>query len=532
MNSRYKHFEYKLIPQDIDRAIEQIVDFLNGRKTDSKDIIKIRLGIEESLLRYREFFGEEKSFLLKFYDVFGRIRVSVSVEGSMLDPFAVNDSPEQNSAFMRSALSNIGARPVWKYAHGTNDVSYAINKKPMSSWAQLLIALILAVVVGLGLRLLTPDTVNALHSGLITPLLNTFMNLLSAIAGPMIFLAVVWGVYSIGDVSAFSVLGSKLLLRFLIFISVLTIVIGLASLPVFNLVGGTSYIGTEFSEILTMLLNIIPGNIILPFAEGNTLQILFIGIVMGIAMIIIGEKVQSIAIFAEQLNYIVQFIMEFVSKLVPFFVFCSLLDIILNNQIEDIKVSYKLFAVNAIGCLVLVMVYVIIISIRMKVNPLKFLKKAAPTLLICLTTASSAAAFSTSLDTCKKEYGIHDSFANFGLPFSQVIYKPSVAVLYFSSAVFAAEVYGTSVSTVWIVTAFIMSIILSIATPPIPGGALASISVLFTQLGLPAEGLAVVLALNIILDFIETPTDNLGGHAMTILAARKAGMINQDRLRQ
>lgn len=171
------------------------------------------------------------------------------------------------------------------------------------------------------------------------------------------------------------------------------------------------------------------------------------------------------------------------------------MDIILNNQLEDIKVSYKLFAVNALGCLALIIIYLIIVGIRLKVNPLVFLKKATQTLLICLITASSAAAFSTSLETCKKRYGIDESFTDFGVPFAQVIYKPSVA------------------------------------TPPIPGGALASISVLFAQLGLPSGGLAVVLALNIILDFIETPTDIFGGHSMLILSSKQLGLIDEKTMR-
>ena len=147
-------------------------------------------------------------------------------------------------------------------------------------------------------------------------------------------------------------------------------------------------------------------------------------------------------------------------------------------------------------------------------------------------SASSAAAFSTSLDICKKKYGIEESFTDFGIPFAQVIYKPSVAILYFSSGLFAAEAYGVPVSPSWFVAAFIMSIILSIATPPIPGGTLASISVLFAQLGLPSGGMAVVLALNIILDFFETPVDLFGGHTMLILTAKRLGLIDDEVMRK
>ena len=531
MKNTYKKTEYKLNAHDIDDSLTRIINFLEDKKVESKNIIRIRLGIEEALIRYREDFGEDRPFVLKLSDGLGQIKVSVSVKGHMLDPFLKDTQEEQNSSFMRAALANMGEMPLWRYSRGLNIISYGIKKRNLNSWTQLIIALVMAVVCGAILKMIPLEITQTIHSDILTPLLNTFMNLLSGVAGPMIFLAVVWGIYSIGDVATFSVLGKRLLSRFLIYITILTILIGLIIIPVFSLLVGNAQVGGGFSEIFEMILNIIPGNIIKPFYDGNTLQILFIGIVMGVAMIIIGEKTQNVAIFAEQLNYIVQLVMEFISKLVPFFVFGSLLDIILNNQLEDIKVSYKLFAVNALGCLSLIIIYLIIVGIRLKVNPLVFLKKATQTLLICLTTASSAAAFSTSLETCKKRYGIDESFTDFGVPFAQVIYKPSVAILYFSSAVFAAEAYGIYVSASWFAAAIIMSIILSVATPPIPGGALASISVIFAQLGLPSGGLAVVLALNIILDFIETPTDIFGGHSMLILSSKQMGLIDEKTMR-
>ena len=348
----------------------------------------------------------------------------------------------------------------------------------------------------------------------------------------MIFLAVVWGIYSIGDLSTFSVVGRKLLFRLIGYLILLSALAGLVITPAFSLVHGDTQMGTGFSQIFEMVLNIVPGNIIRPFAEGNTLQILFIGIVMGVSMIIIEEKTQTIAIFAEQLNYIVQLVMEFVSKLVPFFVFGSLLNVILTNQVSDIAVSTKLFLVNALGTLAFLIFYLVLVGIRMKTDPLIFLKKALPVLLIDLTTASSAAAFSTSLETCHEKYGVEKSFTDFGVPFSQVIFKPTVAVLYFTSALFAAEAYGVPVSASWFGAAFLMSTILSMATPSIPGGTLASISVLYAQLGLPSSGMAVVLALNIILDFLETPVDLFSGHSVLILTAKKLGLIDNDVFRR
>ncbi len=523
---------YKLNNKGIDSAAKKAEEYLTEMKIPHKDVLRVRLGVEETLIRYRQQYGEDVDFEIKGSRRFRRTNISLFIEGRMWDPFARNGSVEQSSAIMRTAMTNMGELPVWRYTRGENVITYSFRKKELDSWAQLLIAIGAAIIAALLLKLLPESALSVFRNDILTPLLDTFMNLLSAIAGPMIFLAVVWGIYSIGDVSAFSVMGKKLIERLMIFCAVFTAIGGVLSIPFFSFITGEQQAGNGFSDIFRMVLDIIPGNIIRPFAEGNTLQILFIAIVMGIAMIIIGEKTQTVAVFAEQLNYIVQLIMEFISKLVPFFVFGSLLNIILNNQFEDIKVSYKLFLVNLGACLAFTLAYVVIICLRYRVSPLVFIKKALKPFIICLTTASSSAAFSTSLSTCSEEFGINADFANFGVPFAQVLYKPTVAILYFSSAFYVAELSGTAVSVEWFITALFASIVLSVATPPIPGGTLASISVLFAQLSLPPEGMAMVLALNIVLDFIETPVDVFGGHVLLIQSADRFGLLDKFILRK
>ena len=524
-------YQLELNQENIDKASEFVASFLKNNKTESKETVKVRLGVEETLLRFLSAFEEGKMFSLICKKSFGRTKIIVSVSGQRFNPYSKSNSAEENSLFMRTALANMGSLPVWKYSDGTNTVTFSVTKHQVKSWVQLIIAIVLAIIAGLILKAIPVSVSSFINQDIITPLNNTFLKLLSGISGPMIFLATVWGIYSVGDISAFSDIGRKLMGILFLSLTALIIVMGCATIPVFNLQVGESQAMSGFSSVFGMILDIVPGNILLPFTEGNTLQILFLGIVMGMAMIIIDEKTQTVALFAEQLNYIVQLIMSFISKLVPFFVFGSLLDIIMNDKLNEISVSYKLFAVNVAAAAFLLVFHLAFVCIREKVSPAVYMRKAMKGFIICLTTASSAAAFSTSLETCKKEYGIEESLANFGVPFAQIIYKPTVAFLFFSSAVFAAERFGITISVSWFVTAFLLSIILSIATPPIPGGTMASLSVLAAQLALPLDGIAVVLALNIVLDFIDTPVFVFSGHAMLVVAADKFDMLDKKVLR-
>jgi len=525
---------YALEPESISKAVAEVEAYLEEKQVDKKEALRISLQVEDALLRFSECYEVQRNFELKCGKSLGKLRITVSVKGEMFDPFRRNNDDENVDSFMRQALASMGDMPTWRYSMGTNIVAFALTRKSVPDLVHLLIAIIAAVVAGFLIPHLPANVGSFLIDGVLDPALGTFMDFLGAMAGPMIFLAVVWGIYSIGDAATFSALGKRLLSRYVLLIVILTLAFGFAILPFFDLIEGstTSEFGSSFSPIFEMVLGIVPGNLFTPFTEGNTLQILFVGIIVGLAMLFASEKTQTVAMLMEQVSIIVQIIMDAISKLVPFFVFGSLLDIITTEDFSQISQSYKLIFANVGGCFALLVIYVVYVAVRTNVSPFVFIKKALPTFLIGMTTASSAAAFATSRKTCSDEYGIEPRLADFGVPFGQVIYKPSVALLYLSSAICTAEIFGVTVSASWLVSAFAMSAILSIATPPIPGGQLASYTVLFAQLAIPDAGIALVLAIGILLDFLETPTDLVGGHSMLILAANKFRMIDLETFRK
>ena len=97
--------------------------------------------------------------------------------------------------------------------------------------------------------------------------------------------------------------------------------------------------------------------------------------------------------------------------------------------------------------------------------------------------------------------------ANFGVPFGQILYKPGVSVLFLFAAMGVAINENAQINIVWIITAILVCVILSAAAPPVPGGMSASFTILFSQLGLPLEKLAVIISLTAVLDFIVTATN-------------------------
>jgi Na+/H+-dicarboxylate symporters len=123
------------------------------------------------------------------------------------------------------------------------------DEKSLPDWMKLLIAILSAIVLGLAARALPANTAMTLQQDVVSPLLETFIGFLNAVAGPMIFLSAVWGIYSIGDASTFSEVGRHICVRFLLYLCIMTTLIALISLPFFNLAMGSAQEGNQYSTL-------------------------------------------------------------------------------------------------------------------------------------------------------------------------------------------------------------------------------------------------------------------------------------------
>ena len=160
------------------------------------------------------------------------------------------------------------------------------------------------------------------------------------------------------------------------------------------------------------------------------------------------------------------------------------------------------------------------------------MKKALPTFLICLTTASSVAAFATNVEACENRFGIDKKLVNFGVPLGQVLVMPGHVIMYLGIALSIAKSYDMAANPAWLLIAFVASFILAMATPPVMGGALVALNILFVQLGIPSEAIGVAASMNILLDFLATAVNVFCVQNILIELGGQLGMIDEDVLRE
>lgn len=495
-----------------------------------KDIIRLRLAVEEILGLWSS--GEEKKPVCTFRcgTRLGRMYIEITAPGKRIDP----DEAAADMAgrmLCSNLLAQAGLSPAYSYQDGINRLALYPSKLPkISPLLQLLMAILGAVVVGVGILAL-PSAVGETATGVVDPLFSALMGVLQTLASPVIFLSVCWGIINIGDVHMLGRIGKLVLLRFLGAVFLLTALTAACLIWVFRPESGAAAMGENAAaQIYSMILGIIPTNVITPFLEGNSLQIIFMAICAGLVLLVLGEKTSALRALLGQVNTAVQFMMEVVSRYIPLFVFVSLLSLMLSDAISNLGGVVRGLLMGIAACVAWPLLYTLWASLRLKVSFPMVLRKLLPTYLIALSTASSSAALSTNLETCERQLGISGRIVHFAVPLGQVVFKTGGAVGFFVLALGLAEFYGVAMPLSWVVTGVLTAGLLAIAAPPVPGGSLTCYTVLLTQLGIPAEAVGLAVAGNVILDFFMTSCGISCLQAELMLSANKLGMLDRERL--
>ena len=534
-----KHYrkDFTLIPENIDSAADFADETLQMFSLPRKEVLRIRLSLEEILLRWYDNASNLKDkFTVDISRRFGRITLTVSCNGMPCDPLAAEDEDESfgSGALGRAMLTNLGLSPSWQYQNGSNTVSFSIKKKQkLSQLSLVLIAVVSALVLG-WLGLLLPEGLRTtILTTLLDPLFNTFLSVFSCIVGPLMFLSMVWGIVNIGDTRQLGRIGKKLLGRYMIVSIIVGIVCMIAAVSFFKpTLSGAQSGQAVLQSVIEMVLDIIPGNIVEPFLTGNTLQILFMGAVVGIVMILLRDRMQTLTQVVEQSNAVVQVILSAISSITPGFIFLSVLRLLLQGTLAQSAaglISVILLSVVLSAAEILIE---IVTMMKLGVSPVQAMRKLSSTFLIALTTASSAAAFPTMIDTCHNKLGIEEKLTSFALPFGSVVFMPHAVNLFILVPLFAAQLYGVELTAGSIVLCVINAVVLSVAAPPIPGGAISCYTLMFLQLGVPLEAISLAAAANVVLDFTATSGNIMALMIQTSHGVSKLDMLNHDIIRK
>lgn len=387
------------------------------------------------------------------------------------------------------------------------------EKKKMSLAMQIFIALVLAIAAGL---LLQKHAQFA--ETYIKPFGTIFLNLLKFIVVPIVLFSIMCGIISMRDIKKVGAIGLKTVVYYMC-TTAFAITIGLIGgnlfKKMFPVIATTdlSYQVGEKTSLMDTIVNIFPSNFISPMAEANMLQVIVMALLIGFAIILVGEEKNTRIITAcNDLNDVFMKCMEMILKLSPIGVFCLLCPVVAANGATIIG-SLAMVLLAAYVCYIVhaVVVYSFAVKTIGGISPLTFFKEMLPAIMIAFSSASSVGTLPINME-CTEKLGTSREIASFILPLGATINMDGTAIYQGVCAIFIASCYGIHLTLPQMLTIIFTATLASIGTAGVPGAGMVMLAMVLTSVGLPVDGIALVAGVDRIFDMGRT-TVNITGDA-------------------
>ena len=387
------------------------------------------------------------------------------------------------------------------------------EKKKMSLAMQIFIALVLAIAAGL---LLQKHAQFA--ETYIKPFGTIFLNLLKFIVVPIVLFSIMCGIISMRDIKKVGAIGLKTVVYYMC-TTAFAITIGLIGgnlfKKMFPVIATTdlSYQVGEKTSLMDTIVNIFPSNFISPMAEANMLQVIVMALLIGFAIILVGEEKNTRIITAcNDLNDVFMKCMEMILKLSPIGVFCLLCPVVAANGATIIgSLAMVLLAASVCYIVHAVVVYSFAVKTIGGISPLTFFKEMLPAIMFAFSSASSVGTLPINME-CTEKLGTSREIASFILPLGATINMDGTAIYQGVCAIFIASCYGIHLTLPQMLTIIFTATLASIGTAGVPGAGMVMLAMVLTSVGLPVDGIALVAGVDRIFDMGRT-TVNITGDA-------------------
>lgn len=394
------------------------------------------------------------------------------------------------------------------------------KKKIYSSTGFVLIGLIAGVVVGM----IMPEFLSEPFS-VIT---SIYMSALQMMIYPLVFCSIVLGIVGIGNISK---TGKVVLYTILLFTATtaLAALIGLVVPRFMHLGEGVKITAQEYEiepaqmgSIIDTIKTLIPSNPLKAFVDGNMLQVLVFAVIFGFACIAIKEKADPVVKVIQSLNDIAIAIVTFIMKFIPLGIFFSIANVIhANGPSIILQLGYILIAIYIVFALYAIVVYGGLVKFAGHMSPITFFKGSAPAALNAFATCSSSATLPLSMECADKNLHIPNEISSLSLPLGATINMDAVSIAMSFMITFFATALHIPISFGTMAALLAANVLLSIGTPGIPNGAIASFAALAPMAGLPVnEIIAMYASVNALIDMGATCVNVLGDLACSVVVKR------------
>ena len=355
---------------------------------------------------------------------------------------------------------------------------------------------------------------------------SLFISSLKMLIVPVVFFSIVSGVSNLSNIATLGRIGTISVLLYLI-TTCIAITLALIFSNIIdpgiknNISELEGFIQQDAPALKNVITNIVPSNIFKAFAEANMLQVIFFAIIFGITLNLISKKNMKLKEGTLLLNELFLKMIEVIMYVAPYGVFFLIFKTFLTQGFSTIfELGEYFFTVLIVLVMHLFFTYGGILLIFGKINIFKFFSKMKNPMLFAFSTSSSAATIPINLKTVEENLGVKKSVASFTVPLGATINMDGTAIMQGVATVFLANTYGVDLSMSDFMSVILVATLASIGTAGVPGVGLIMLAMVLNQVGLPAEGIALIIGIDRILDMTRTAVNVTGDATISCIVAK------------
>ncbi len=394
-------------------------------------------------------------------------------------------------------------------------------------WLKVFIGLIMGVIVGV---VLGPKAVA------LKPFGTIFINLIKMVIVPLVFFSIVSAITGLANSNNLSRMGFKAILLY-VFTSLISVILGFIFSNVFkpgigvsiNMAEDPSFSAGTPPTILEMLISIVPDNAIGAMAQGHILQLVVFSLFTGFTLNAVTEKVPNSITIVQELAQLFFKMIEVIVSLAPIGVF-GFISWMVGMQGTDLIIALSKFIILVYGaCSVQFVLLGVMIWILCRVSPLPFYRKMIEPQILAFSTTSSKAALTTTMRVLNKEIGVSKGTTNFILPLGAAMNMDGTAIYLSICGVFFAQVYGIHLDMHHYLTLAFASTIASVGAAGIPSGSIVFMGMVLNSIGLPLDGIGLIIGIDRVLDMVRTTINITGDAAITMIVDKSEGTMDMNK---
>lgn len=401
----------------------------------------------------------------------------------------------------------------------------------MSFTKKIIFAMISGILFGVFLNItgFIDQSLQPLIIGFFDLVSYLFISSLKLIIIPLIFFSIVCGIVSLSDDVSISRLGIKTLSLY-VMTTVIAITLGLlfSSLISYEPILLNDMDDKILTDNLSHEVNFFPNNIFKSLTDGNIIHLLIFSILIGVAAAKIKKSIPTFIQYFNEFNRVINELVKIIISFTAFAVFCILSKTFSTQGLDTLMplMGYFLTVV-----FVLLLHFFVTFSLLLKtftnLNPIRFFKNLKDVIVFTFSTSSSSASIPFTLKTANENCGIDKSISTFSIPLGATINMDGTAIMQGCATFFLASLYGIDLGFNEIITIVITATVASIGTAGIPSAGIIMLTVIFSQIGIPLEGITLLLGVDRLLDMMRTSVNVSGDLCISCIVATSENKLDQ-----